>query len=342
MSNVSVFFYKPTSLSDMEGLIKAARVGDLDEAIRLVERDGEDVNKVGPQYNLTPLHLASLHGHRDVAEFLIDKGANPDALDDWKCTPLHNAAGAGHADIVKELLEAGADTEVRSSNKGRTPMEIAREKGKFDVVPILQAYVTKNRDKKNKAGGSGGSGGRGGGRGGSKGGGRDQASNARSVGGGSKQPRAWQERLSKVNGGGRSNGGSGGGGNNMSLPGQIGGSGGNGGGGEESREQSAAFGHEKRALQRQLNRLNKQEEMYRLAREHDKTREKFELTKGKYDRDLEELITNMEQMQARINGLAGQRDEELTDMESKLHELQDKMYEMEREGSPDSGKGSSR
>jgi len=49
----------------MEGLIRASRAGDLDEAIKLVSR-GEDVNKVGPQYNLTPLHLAALHGHLEV------------------------------------------------------------------------------------------------------------------------------------------------------------------------------------------------------------------------------------------------------------------------------------
>lgn len=78
----------------MEGLVKSARVGDFDDVVRRVSR-GEDVNKVGPQYNLTPLHLASLHGHLEIVEFLLDNGADPNMLDDWRCTPLHNAAGAG-------------------------------------------------------------------------------------------------------------------------------------------------------------------------------------------------------------------------------------------------------
>ncbi len=49
----------------MEGLHKTARAGDYDGTLELLQ-EGEDVNQVG-QYNLTPLHLASLHGKKDVS-----------------------------------------------------------------------------------------------------------------------------------------------------------------------------------------------------------------------------------------------------------------------------------
>ncbi len=72
----------------------------------------------------------------------MDNGADPNALDDWRCTPLHNAAGAGHPEVVQELCEAGADTEIKSSVKSKTAIEFARDKGKFDVIPILQVSRT--------------------------------------------------------------------------------------------------------------------------------------------------------------------------------------------------------
>lgn len=40
--------------------------------------------------------------------------------------------------------------------------------------------------------------------------------------------------------------------------------------------------------------------MHRLAKEHSKTREEFESTKGKYEKDLDEMIREMEKMQVQI------------------------------------------
>ena len=123
----------------MEGIVLAARNGDAEEVERLVLVELEDVNTVAERYSLTALHVASLHGFTDIVKFLLSQGARTDVLDDWRCTPLHNAAGAGHVEIVHALCEAGARMDIRSANKGKTALEVARDKGKFDVIPVIQA-----------------------------------------------------------------------------------------------------------------------------------------------------------------------------------------------------------
>lgn len=50
--------------------------------------------------------------------------------------------------------------------------------------------------------------------------------------------------------------------------------------------------------------------------------EQLEMAKGKYNQDLEDLMKQMEKCQMRINSLAGQRDNELMQMETRLHEIQ--------------------
>jgi len=186
-----------------------------------------------------------------IVQFLLDNGADPDPVDDWQVTPLHNAAGNGHVEVVKELCEAGADTEVRSS-KGKSPVEIARDRGKLDVIPILQKYSVTNRQK---------------GKGRQKQ--KQQSNGTRGV-----VKVRWADKAANVrNAGGGSNG------RDLSLPGQVG-----GGGGGMSREESARFEGEKSNLHRQLKMLEKQEEMYKLSKEHSRAREQFEIAKGKYDR----------------------------------------------------------
>ncbi|PIA62852.1 hypothetical protein AQUCO_00200696v1 [Aquilegia coerulea] len=57
--------------------------------------------------NRTPLHVASLHGWIDVAQCLIDYGADVNAQDRWKNTPLADAEGAKKKNMVELLKTYG-------------------------------------------------------------------------------------------------------------------------------------------------------------------------------------------------------------------------------------------
>ncbi|TKW17522.1 hypothetical protein SEVIR_5G372600v4 [Setaria viridis] len=65
--------------------------------------------------------------------FLEPPAAAPDA-EQW--APLHAAAAAGDAEAVAVLVDMGADTSAADA-RGRTPLDVAREKGYGIQMPLL-------------------------------------------------------------------------------------------------------------------------------------------------------------------------------------------------------------
>ena len=55
-------------------------------------------------WGFTPLHRAAYNGQRDVVEFLINQGSDPNATNNFGLTPLKRAALCGYKETVK-LLE---------------------------------------------------------------------------------------------------------------------------------------------------------------------------------------------------------------------------------------------
>ena len=88
---------------------------------------------------VTPLHLAALNGHKDVAELLLANKAEVNAKDNHGETPLHLAAVNGHKDVAELLLANKADVNAKV-NDGSTPLHYAVTKGHGDVAELLRQY----------------------------------------------------------------------------------------------------------------------------------------------------------------------------------------------------------
>ena len=102
----------------------------------LIVEHSQDVNARGFDKNGTPLHVASRRGHADIAQLLLDHGADGKARDDNECTPLLLSSSYGHVEVARILLEHGADTETRD-NSGDSPLDWASARGHVDVARLL-------------------------------------------------------------------------------------------------------------------------------------------------------------------------------------------------------------
>lgn len=165
------------STSGFSPLMFVAREGDI-EASRLLLAAGDDVN--ASSGGNTPLLVATVRGHAELAMFLLEQGAQPDGdFEGAGYTPLHWASSRGESPLtyreveapgewrampgipdrarqlalIQALIEHGADIEATisrpllayetfetRSHRGGTPFFTATASGDADVMRLLVAH----------------------------------------------------------------------------------------------------------------------------------------------------------------------------------------------------------
>ena len=86
---------------------------------------GAGVNASDGVKHCTALHMAARRGNLEVAEALLDSGADIEARDSLGETPLRRAVNCDKTDLARLLLRRGADMHSKGS-KGLTPSLAAR------------------------------------------------------------------------------------------------------------------------------------------------------------------------------------------------------------------------
>jgi quinoprotein dehydrogenase-associated probable ABC transporter substrate-binding protein len=97
---------------------------------------GADPNRPIGEAGYTPLMLVAANDARDVAQALMQKGADVNARNSGGVTALMIAAANGRAEMAELLVRAGANVKAQSE-RGDTALSIARAKGHEKVIKVL-------------------------------------------------------------------------------------------------------------------------------------------------------------------------------------------------------------
>merc|ERR1711988_161315 len=126
-----------------ERLRHSARVGDLEEVIRIVDEEVPRFGVASVNYRenggFTALDCASANGHTEIVGILARLGGShgsntPDYYSGM--TPLLWAAQGGHWECIQKLCENYSDLDVCDKN-GQTALHIACREGHFDLARVL-------------------------------------------------------------------------------------------------------------------------------------------------------------------------------------------------------------
>lgn len=112
------------------------------------ELDLTDINQQSYPDDDALIHLVTRVGSLDELDLLVQSGARVNASGDMGFTPLHNAAGTGRVEMAQKLLDLGANPSIKNE-WGETAEVVALNGGYADMAKLLHHSKYRNM-KRNK------------------------------------------------------------------------------------------------------------------------------------------------------------------------------------------------
>lgn len=122
----------------------AAEYGQVEAVLRLLDDHGVDVDAVEEKTILTALHYASMNDQLEVAQVLLERGANPSKADRFGKTALHYCVQWERCRCLSYFLKKGLDVNV-TNNKNLTVWHLAVLDNNIEALKILVSHVTSEK-----------------------------------------------------------------------------------------------------------------------------------------------------------------------------------------------------
>ncbi|CAE7232853.1 Ank3 [Symbiodinium sp. CCMP2456] len=133
--------FAEASEEDIDDLIGASDGGSV-EGVEAVLNRPQNPDAMNSKRGFSALGRAADLGHVEVAQLLLEAGADPDLQSmngfGHVLAPLQIAARQGHVELLRLLLEARADQDTKHSDD-MTPLAMALEMGHTESVSVLVA-----------------------------------------------------------------------------------------------------------------------------------------------------------------------------------------------------------
>ncbi|HFU7058131.1 ankyrin repeat domain-containing protein [Bacillus thuringiensis] len=116
----------------------AAKKGNLD-IVKFLVQEGIDIDARGGTFDSSALNLAAGSGYLDIVKHLVKAGAELD-VSLAKRNPLFGAIYGGHKNVVEFLVEKGIDISIRYTGeniKNMNAYEYAIEFGQTEIAEYL-------------------------------------------------------------------------------------------------------------------------------------------------------------------------------------------------------------
>jgi len=134
----------------IDTIFKACAFGDVDKLHEFVEKDPASIHQPDPQ-GYFPLQWAALNNRVAVCSYLIEKGADCNAIDKTGQTAMHWAAVRGSLAAAETMLRANADMELADS-RGYTACHVAAQYGQTAFLYHVALQWGAHYDKTDKDG----------------------------------------------------------------------------------------------------------------------------------------------------------------------------------------------
>jgi ankyrin repeat protein len=127
--------------SDAYDAVTIAAIANDVSMLKAALAAGNRADNITSRYIGTALIAAAHLGHHEVVKILIDADAPLDHVNNLNWTAMIEAVvlgdgGTNHQMTLQHLIDAGADASITDAS-GRTPLDLARQRGYAEMVKML-------------------------------------------------------------------------------------------------------------------------------------------------------------------------------------------------------------